>query len=137
MLAIAAFIACQSLLIPIETRVMALGGLAALLRTMERVQERLNPELSLAGIVPCCVDLRTNLSREIVRRLRERFADLVFDSTVRENVRLAEAPSFEQPITSYAPDSTGAADYRAIAVEWLEREQKRAVDEQTTTSIGH
>jgi chromosome partitioning protein len=135
-LAIAAFVACQSMVIPIETRVMALGGLAALLRTMERVRERLNPELSLAGIVPCRVDLRTNLSREIVRRLRERFADLVFDSTVRENVRLAEAPSFEQPITSYAPDSTGAADYRAIAVEWLEREQRRAVDEQTTTSIG-
>jgi chromosome partitioning protein len=135
-LAIAAFVACQSLLIPVETRVMALGGLAALLRTMERVRERLNPELSLAGIVPCRVDLRTNLSREIVRRLRERFTDLVFHSTVRENVRLAEAPSFEQPITSYAPDSTGAADYRAVAAELLEREQRRAAHEQIPTSAG-
>jgi chromosome partitioning protein len=59
---------------------MALGGLAALLRAMERVRERLNPELSLAGIVPCRVDLRTNLSRAIVQRLRERFADRVFDT---------------------------------------------------------
>ena len=135
-LAIAAFVACQSLLIPIETRVMALGGLAALLRTMERVRERLNPELSLAGIVPCRVDLRTNLSREIVQRLRERFADVVFASTIRENVRLAEAPSFEQPITNYAPNSTGAADYRAVAAELLEREQRRAAHEQTATSVG-
>jgi chromosome partitioning protein len=115
---------------------MALGGLAALLRTMERVRERLNPDLSLVGIVPCRVDLRTNLSREIVWRLRERFADVVFDSTVRENVRPAEAPSFEQPITSYAPNSTGAADYRAVAAELIEREHKRAAHEQTTTSVG-
>jgi chromosome partitioning protein len=135
LLAIAAFVACQSLLIPIETRVMALGGLAALLRTMERVRERLNPELSLAGIVPCRVDLRTNLSREIVRRLRERFADVVFDSTVRENVRLAEAPSFEQPNHELRARQHRRRDYRAIAVEWFEREQRRAVDEQTTTSI--
>ena len=136
LLAVAAFVACQSLLIPIETRVMALGGLTALLRTMERVRERLNPELLLAGIVPCRVDLRTNLSREIVQRLRERFADMVFASTVRENVRLAEAPSFEQPITSYAPDSTGAADYRAVAAELLHRERGRAAYEQVTTSAG-
>lgn len=136
-LAIAAFVACQSLLVPIETRVMALGGLAALLRTMERVRERLNPELSLGGIVPCRVDVRTNLSREIVRRLRERFADVAFTNTIRENVRLAEAPSFEQPITSYAPDSTGAADYRAVAAELLEREHQGAADEQTTICTGH
>lgn len=136
-LAIAAFVACQSLLVPVETRVMALGGLAALLRTMERVRERLNPDLALAGIVPCRVDLRTNLSREVVQRLRERFADVVFDSTVRENVRLAEAPSFEQAITSYAPNSTGAADYRAVAVELLARERRRAADEQITTSARH
>jgi chromosome partitioning protein len=136
LLAIAAFVACQSLLVPVETRVMALGGLAALLRTMERVRERLNPDLALAGIVSCRVDLRTNLSREIVQRLRERFGDMVFASTVRENVRLAEAPSFEQPITTYAPESTGAADYRAVAAELLAREQGRAVHGQTTTSAG-
>ena len=72
----------------------------------------------------------------VVRRLRERFADLVFASTIRENGRLAEAPSFEQPITSYAPDSTGAADYRAVAAELFEREQGRTVHEQTTTIAG-
>ena len=136
LLAIAAFVACQSLLIPVETRVMALGGLTALLRTMERVRERLNPDLSLVGIVPCRVDLRTNLSRAIVRRLRERFADLIFDSTIRENVRLAEAPSFEQPITTYAPTSTGASDYRAVAAELREREHRSTTHEQTAAKFG-
>jgi chromosome partitioning protein len=136
LLAIAAFVACQSLLIPVETRVMALGGLTALLRTMERVRERLNPDLSLVGIVPCRVDLRTNLSRAIVRRLRERFADLIFDSTIRENVRLAEAPSFEQPITTYAPTSTGASDYRAVAAELREREHRSTAHEQTAAKFG-
>jgi len=135
-LAIAAFVACQSLLIPVETRVMALGGLAALLRTMERVRERLNPSLSLVGTVPCRVDLRTKLSRTIVQRLRERFADLVFDSIIRENVRLAEAPSFEQPITTYAPTSTGASDYRAVAAELREREHRSAIHEQTAAKFG-
>jgi chromosome partitioning protein len=130
------FVAYQSLLIPVETRVMALGGLAALLRTMERVRERLNPELSLGGIVPCRVDLRTNLPRAIVQRLRNKFAEMVFDSTIRENVRLAEAPSFEQPITTYALHSTGASDYRAVATELVEREHKRTTDEQTAASIG-
>jgi chromosome partitioning protein len=95
LLASAAFVMCQSLLIPVETRVMALSRLTALLPTMERVRERLNPDLSLVGIVPCRVDLRTNLLRAIVQRLRERFGDLIFDSTIRENVRLAEASKFE------------------------------------------
>jgi chromosome partitioning protein len=71
---------------------MAIGGLAAVLRTMERVRERLNPELSLVGIVPCRVDLRTNLSRAIVQRLRDSLPRWSFESILRENVRLAEAP---------------------------------------------
>ena len=118
-LSIAALVACQAILVPVETRVMALGGLAALIRTVERVRERLNSNLRFAGIIACRVDLRTNLSRTILARLRERFGDLVLQSFVRENVRLAEAPSFEQPITVYAPESSGAADYRAVAAEFL------------------
>jgi cellulose biosynthesis protein BcsQ len=88
------------------------------------------------SFVPCRVDLRTNLSREIVSRLREKFADVVFDSIIRENVRVAEAPSFELPITSYAPHSTGAADYRAVAAEFLVREQRRTGHEQIACSAG-
>ena len=74
-LSVAAFVACQAILVPVETRVMALGGLAALIRTVDRVRERLNANLRFAGIFACRVDLRTNLSRTILARLRERFGD--------------------------------------------------------------
>jgi chromosome partitioning protein len=70
------------------------------------------------------VDTRTNLAREAVAQLRERFGPLVLKAVVRENVRLAEAPSFHQPITVYAPASTGCADYRAVARELVRRAQK-------------
>jgi chromosome partitioning protein len=130
-LSVAALVACHTILVPVETRVMALGGLAALIRTVELVRERLNSQLRLCGILACRVDLRTNLSRAILGRLRERFGDLVLQNFVRENVRLAEAPSFEQPITMYAPESTGAADYRAAAAEFLQREQGGVTHGQT------
>jgi chromosome partitioning protein len=111
---------------------MALAGLAALLNTTNRVRERLNPGLTVDGILACRVDSRTNLSREIVDRLRRRFGDVMFDVAIRENIRLAEAPSFEQPITTYAPSSTGAADYRALARELLERHRRTPSYGQTT-----
>jgi chromosome partitioning protein len=130
-LSVAALVACQAILVPVETRVMALGGLAALIRTVELVRERLNAHLRVSGIIACRVDLRTNLSRTILVRLRERFGDLVLQHFVRENVRLAEAPSFEQPITVYAPESSGAADYRAVVAELLQRERSGAEYEQT------
>lgn len=123
LLGVAALAAADSLLVPVETRVMALAGLASLLNTTERVRERLNPRLAIEGILPCRVDARTNLSREVVSRLRSRFGDQVFKVVIRENVRLAEAPSFQQPITLFAPTSTGADDYRSLARELLARQQ--------------
>jgi chromosome partitioning protein len=118
LLAIAALVACREVLVPVEARVMALAGLAALVQTVERVQERLNPELAISGILACRVDTRTNLSHDVVARLRERFGRLVLSTVIRETVRLAEAPSFQQPITVYASDSAGAEDYRAAAREF-------------------
>ena len=126
LLSVSALVACREVLIPVETRVMALSGLAALLQTVERVKERLNPDLAVTAILPCRVDTRTNLSREVVDRLRSRFGDLVLQAVVRENVRLAEAPSFRKPITAYAPRSPGAEDYRAVAGELL-NERRLAV----------
>ena len=100
---------------------MALAGLASLTKTLERIQERTNPDLVLTGILACRLDSRTNLSREVEESLRSKFGRLVFRATVRENIRLAEAPSFRQPITTYAPKSSGAEDYRAVAAELLRR----------------
>lgn len=133
LLGVAAFAAADSVLVPVETRVMALAGLASLLNTTDRVRERLNPSLALEGIVACRFDARTNLSRDVVARLRARFADAIFTVVIRENVRLAEAPSFQQPINQYAPSSTGAEDYRSLARELLAR-QPRSTDHAETTS---
>lgn len=118
-LSISALAACREVLVPVEAHVMAMTGLASLISTVERVQERLNPDLQLGFILPCRVN-RTRLAREVVQRLHDRFGELVLQTAVRETVRLAEAPSFEKPITSYAPASTGAEDYRAVAQEiWM------------------
>jgi chromosome partitioning protein len=120
----AALTAADEVLVPVETHVLALDGLAQLLQSIERVRERLNPSLRLAGIVACRVDARTRHSLEIVAELRRRFGDLVHSTVIRENVRLAECPSFAVPITQYDPRSSGAADYRGLARELIEREAR-------------
>lgn len=128
-LTVNALVACREVLVPVEAHVMALSGLAQLLETVELVRERLNPELEVTGILPCRVDARTRHSREVVGQLRERFRDLVYPTVVRENVRLAEAPSFGEPITVYEPSSAGAEDYRALAQDVIHQETKEvAVD---------
>ena len=110
-------------LVPVEARVLALSGLASLVGTMDSVRERLNPDLTLAGIIASRVN-RTRHAREVVVRLRERFEDVVFDVVVRETISLAEAPSFQLPITQYAPDGAGAEDFRAVARELVARERQ-------------
>lgn len=126
LLAVSALVAAGEVLVPVEAHVMALAGLASLLQTVERVRDRLNPELAVSAILACRVDARTNLSKDVVDRLRERFGDLVLKAVVRENVRLAEAPSFGKPITAYDPRSAGAEDYREVAGEILKREKRRS-----------
>jgi len=122
-LTIGALVAADEVLVPVEAHVMALNGLTQLLHTVETVRERLNDALVLGGIVACRVDARTRHSVEVVEELRQRFPAEVFTTVVRENVRLAEAPSFGQPITIYEPKSAGAEDYRALAAEILTRWQ--------------
>lgn len=124
-LAVNALVAATEALIPVEASTLALAGLAALWRTLERVRERLNPELEVSGILACRVDLRTNLSRDIVARLREKFGELVFRAAIRETVRLRECPSFTKPITLYDPQGAGAEDYRAAASEFIERGRRK------------
>lgn len=116
-LALQALVGCRDLLVPVTAEAMAVHGLAALLQTLERVRARLNPKLRLLGILPCRVDARTRIAREVVDGLRERFGGEVFRTVIRESVRLTEAPSHHQPITIYAPASAGAEDYRALAAE--------------------
>ena len=124
-LTVNALTAARELVVPVEAHVMALSGLAHLLHTVDVVKERLNPELLVSGILACRVDARTRHAREVVERLRERSGNLVYKTVIRENVRLAECPSFGQPITQYDPRSAGAADYRALAAEVIQQEGRR------------
>lgn len=117
-LAIAPLSVCQEVLIPVEARVLAVAGLTGVLETIDRVRRRLNPSLRLAGVVACRVN-RTSHAREIVARLEERFPESFMTTTVHESIRLAEAPSFQLPITLFAPRSTGAEDHRALARELM------------------
>jgi len=121
-LTVNALAAAQELLVPVEAHVMALSGLAHLLQTVEVVKDRLNPDLKISGILACRVDARTRHAREVVEQLRKRSGPLVYKTVIRENIRLAECPSFGQPITLYDPKSAGAQDYRALADEIISQE---------------
>jgi chromosome partitioning protein len=85
------------------------------------VRDRLNEDLELLGIVACRVDARTRHAPEVVEELRKRFSKETFRTVIRENVRLAEAPSFGEAITDYETESAGAQDYRGLAGEVLQR----------------
>jgi chromosome partitioning protein len=121
-LTINALAAVREVLIPVETHVLALHGLAQLLQTVAVIKERLNPGLEVSGILACRVSARTRHALEVVEQLRSRFGNLVYHTVIRENVRLAECPSFEQPITRYDPRSHGTEDYRALAGEVIRQE---------------
>ena len=109
--------AAQQLLIPLTTHVMSLSGVAQMFRTVDQVREVLNPDLNILGLVASRVDLRTRHAKDVLSTLSERFGDKLLKSYVYENVRLAEAPSFQQSILTYNPLSTAAQNYRDLADE--------------------
>jgi len=123
-LSLNALTAAKEVLIPVEAHVMALQGLVQLLRTINAVQQRLNPALEISGILPCRVDQRTNHSKDIMKQLNSRFKDKVTKSFIRENVRLAEAPLHVKPIIHYDGSSNGANDYMSLAKEIMSKEIK-------------
>lgn len=117
--------AVKKVLIPVETHIMAIQGLAQLLQTIEKVKARLNPELIIDGILPCRVNGRTRLSKDIIFDLRTRFKDQVYNTVIRENIKLAEAPSFGKPINIYDPKSLGTKDYKSLAIEMIKRSKRK------------
>ena len=112
-----ALCAAQQVLVPVTTHVMTLSGVAQLMQTFDDVKEVLNPDLTLLGLLPCRVDQRTRHSKEIIDALIERFGEKVLAARVRENIRLAEAPSFRKTILQYQPNSNVAEDFRGLARE--------------------
>lgn len=116
-----ALTAAHKVLVPLETHIMAVQGLAQLMNTINTIRDRLNPSLEIDGILPCRVNKRTRLSQDIISDLRKRFGKKIYETTIRENVKLAEAPSFGKPITIYDTKSSGAEDYRSLAMEIIKR----------------
>jgi len=117
LLTLNALVASNEVIIPVQTHYYALEGLRQLLETVDIVKRRFNPGLQIRGILLTFVESRTKLSRQVQRQMREFFGDLVFDTVIHKDVRLAEAPSAHEPIFTYAPDSKGAAEHKILAEE--------------------
>jgi chromosome partitioning protein len=109
--------AAREVLVPIQCEYYALEGLGQLLRNVDLVKRNINPELEVSTIVCVMYDARTKLSGQVVQEVREHFGDKVVRAVVPRNVRLSEAPSFGQPITTFDPRSHGAIAYRDVAKE--------------------
>ena len=109
----------DGLIIPVQCEYLALEGLSQLTQTLDRVREALFTGLSIRGVVMTMFDGRTTLSNEVVSEVRRFFGSQVFQSIIPRSVRLAEAPSYGQPISMYAPTSLGAQAYAALAREIL------------------
>ncbi len=115
--------AVEEVFIPLQTEFFALQGLGKLLRTLGRVKRAANRSLRVTGVVACKHDARTCLGKEILDDIHSHFGRRVFETIVRQNVRLAEAPGFGLPITEYDPECHGAKDYRALAREVVAMEK--------------
>lgn len=109
----------DGVIIPVQCEYLPLEGLSQLNQTLERIRNAVFPKLSVRGVLLTMFDGRTNLSNDVVREVRQHFADLVFEVVIPRTVRLAEAPSYGQPISVYAPNSNGAETYAALAREIL------------------
>ena len=117
MLTINAMTAADTVIVPIQCEFYALEGLSQLLYTIDLIKKKLNKHLEIEGVVFTMYDTRNNLSQDVVDNVRENLDEIIYDTLVPRNVRLAEAPSFGQPINIYDPRSTGAEAYRSLADE--------------------
>jgi chromosome partitioning protein len=121
LLTVNALVASTHLLIPIQSSYFALEGTDDLLETIEKVRQRPNPELEILGVVITMHDKRTALGRDIQDQIRKVFGDKVFRTVISKSVRLEESPAYRESIFTFAPDSTGAAEYYSLCEEVIDR----------------
>ena len=121
MLTINAMTTSDSVLVPIQCEYYALEGLSQLIHTIELVQERLNPELEIEGVVFTMYDARTNLSLQVVENVKDNLNQNIYKTIIPRNVRLAEAPSYGMPINLYDPKSKGTESYLLLAEEVINK----------------
>ena len=124
MLTINAMTTADSVLVPIQCEYYALEGLSQLIHTIELVQERLNENLKMEGVVFTMYDARTNLSLQVVENVKDNLEQTIYKTIIPRNVRLAEAPSYGLPINLYDSRSAGAESYRLLAEEVVNREDE-------------
>ncbi|OGO42181.1 MAG: sporulation initiation inhibitor Soj [Chloroflexi bacterium RBG_19FT_COMBO_56_12] len=114
----------NGVIIPVQCEYLALEGIGQLTQTIQRIRVALYPDLRLRGVVLTMYDGRTKLSSDVVSEVQRHFPEQVFHSIIPRSIRLAEAPSYGQPISTYAPSSTGAQAYAELAREVLKGDGK-------------
>jgi chromosome partitioning protein len=121
LLTVNALVAATHLLIPIQSSYFALEGTDDLLETVEKVRARANPSLRILGVVITMHDKRTSLARDIRKQIDQVFGSKVFKTVITKSVRLEESPAYKESIFSFAPDSSGAAEYYRLCEEVIDR----------------
>lgn len=125
MLTVNAMTAADSIIVPIQCEYYALEGLSQLIHTINLVKERLNRRLTIDGVVFTMFDIRTNLSAQVVENVKANIKQHVYDTLIPRNVRLAEAPSYGEPICKYDPKSVGAEKYAELAEEVIKQNEHK------------
>ncbi len=131
LLTLNALLAADSVLVPIQCEFFALEGISQLMDTVERIKESFSHNLKIEGILLTMYDDRTNLTKQVADDLKEFFQDQVFKTVIPRSIRLAEAPSYGQPILQYDVRSKGSESYVKLAKELLENEQKSRTSAQS------
>jgi chromosome partitioning protein len=124
LLTVNALVAAQSVIIPMQCEYYALEGLTALLNTIRKIRDTLNPQLEIEGLLRTMFDPRNNLDNEVSAQLKQHFGDKLYRTVIPRNIRLAEAPSHGKPVIAYDMQSKGAQAYLALAGEMLRREEE-------------
>ena len=119
-----ALVASDSVIIPVQCEYLALEGVADLMKTIERIKRNFNPKLFIHGVVMTMFDTRSNLSKSVVKDVKEFFGRQIYDTVIPRNVRIPEAPSHGKPVMLYDFKSVGAQSYISLAGEFIEREKE-------------
>ncbi len=119
-----ALTACDSVLIPIQCEYFALEGLSQLMYTIKLVKKHLNENIDVEGVVLTMKDNRSNLGQSVAQDITKYFGKKVYKTIIPRNIRLAEAPSFGEPICVYDPKCTGAQSYKSLTLEFLKNNEK-------------
>ena len=123
-----ALTAADSVIIPVQCEYFALEGLGKLLNTIKIVQKRLNPALSIEGLLITMYDSRLRLSNQVVEEVKQHFESLVFNTIIHRNSKISEAPSFGKPVIAFDIESKGSVNYLHLAKELIENNEKKTIE---------